>query len=62
MKQATTDCKKCILRYSSYCLGCSNVKQGLNLSDAEYAEYLKKTSQPPTERKRGKRCKTIGLN
>lgn len=34
-------CKKCYLRYSSYCIGCSNVKYGLNLSDKEYLLLLK---------------------
>ena len=41
-------CKKCGLQYSSYCIGCTNVKQGLNLTDKEYTEYLK--SRTPKER------------
>lgn len=43
-----TECKKCGLQYSSYCIGCQNVKQGLNLTDKEYTEYLK--SCTPKER------------
>lgn len=35
------ECKKCGLQYSSYCIGCKNVKQGLGLSSVEYEEYLK---------------------
>lgn len=35
------ECKKCGLQYSSYCIGCLYVKQGLNLTDKEYTEYLK---------------------
>ena len=42
------ECKKCGLKYSSYCIGCLNVKQGLNLTDKEYMEYLK--SRTPTEK------------
>ena len=34
-------CNKCGLQYSSYCIGCLNVKQGLNLNDKEYTDYLK---------------------
>lgn len=37
------ECKKCGFKYSSYCIGCPNVKQGLNLTDREYTEYLKTT-------------------
>lgn len=36
-----TVCKKCCLRYSSYCLGCVNVKHGLNLTNEEYLKLLK---------------------
>lgn len=42
------ECNKCGLRYSSYCIGCLNVKQGLNLMDKEYTEHLK--SCTPKER------------
>ena len=42
------ECKKCGLQYSSYCIGCLNAKQGLNLTDKEYTEYLK--SRTPKER------------
>lgn len=34
-------CEKCNLRYSSYCLGCSSVKYGLNLTYEEYLKLLK---------------------
>ena len=36
-----TVCKKCYLRHSSYCVGCANVKYGLNLTDEEYLKVLK---------------------
>lgn len=36
-----TVCRKCCLRHSSYCLGCSNVKHGLNLTNEEYLKLLK---------------------
>ena len=42
------ECKKGGLQYSSYCIGFQNVKQGLNLTDKEYTEYLK--SRTPKER------------
>ena len=35
------ECDKCGLRYSSYCIGCKNVIQGLGLSHKEYLQYLK---------------------
>lgn len=34
-------CKKCYLRYSSYCIGCNNVRYGLNLTVSEYLLLLK---------------------
>lgn len=36
-----TVCKKCYLRHSSYCLGCGNVKYGLNLTNEKYLKLLK---------------------
>lgn len=39
------ECNKCGLRYSSYCIDCLNVKQGLNLTDKEYTEHLKSRTQ-----------------
>lgn len=38
-------CKKCGLRYSSYCVDCVYVKTGLNLNDEEYHEILKLRSE-----------------
>lgn len=35
------DCNRCGLKHSSYCIGCSNAKEGLGLSDKEYTDYLK---------------------
>lgn len=37
-----SECKKCGFKYSSYCIGCMNVKQGLALTDKEYEDYLRK--------------------
>ena len=46
-------CNNCGLQYSSYCIGCTNVKCGLNLTDREYTEYLRlhvcKEKERPTE-------------
>ena len=33
-----TPCKNCYLRYSSYCIGCQYVKDGLGLSAKEYED------------------------
>lgn len=40
-----TPCKECYLRYSSYCIGCQYVKDGLGLSAKEYEEYLKRRKE-----------------
>ena len=40
-----TPCKNCYLRYSSYCIGCQYVKDGLGLSNEEYIEYLKRRKE-----------------
>jgi hypothetical protein len=36
-----TPCKKCWLRYSSYCVACDNVKDGLGLTDEENIQAQK---------------------
>ena len=41
MVRRMSDCDKCGLRYSSYCIGCKNVIQGLGVSHEEYLQYLK---------------------
>lgn len=40
-----TPCSRCGLRYSSYCIGCQYVKDGLGLSAKEYEEYLKRIKE-----------------
>jgi hypothetical protein len=42
-------CKKCHLRYSSYCIGCVNVKHGLNLTNEEYLKLLKIRAERGTD-------------